>query len=442
MISLEDLGLTRPGGTSPGDSRDGDGGRSGDLHVVGGGSAEKVEEFAPVEPAAGSATAAALYQTWSGNPVTIVNSPPGAGKTTLVTQVVHWLSERAELEVVIATPTVAAAMSVARRLVEVMGPNRIVLRGSSFKTPVEGVLVPASSSIAGVKVSEIGIGRPPVEIRTVASCRMSPPKVDVLVIDEAYQVSFADATAAAEGAEQVLLVGDPGQIGPTMTVDTTPWERSRIAPHHRSPEGFARRSDAVELHLPSTYRLGPVTTAAIAPLYEFEFDSARPDVAVRGMAEVESVTVPASHSVTGPEAMAAVVDRVEHLVGSQADSGAGSFTLGQADVAVLAARNEQTSMLTGLLRTRGLSEVTVGTADRLQGGQWAAAVAVDPFYGSPVGSSHSRSLGRLCVMTSRHIAHLTWVTSDDWRDVIAATSMDDDERDGHVAVREALTAEE
>src|SRR5690606_23120524 len=81
------------------------------------------------------------------------------------------------------------------------------------------------------------------------------------------------------------------------------------------------------------------------------------------------------------------------------------------------------------------------TADRLQGGQWAAVVSLDPFFGSPVGSSHSASLGRLCVMVSRHIAHLTWVTSSDWREVIESTHMDEDDAAAHVAVREAMAAD-
>lgn len=427
MISLEDLGLPSP--PSPAEPT---------IAAV---SDEPIDPFEPVEPEPGSTLAAALYQTWSGTPVTIVDSPPGAGKTTLVTHIVNWLSRRAGLSVTIATPTVAAAESVARRAAEVAGPDTLALVGSSFKQSFDGVLSPnADPDDRLTRKRRIDRGEWVIDVRTVASCRMSPPETDILIIDEAYQVSFADAAAAAENAEQVLLVGDPGQIGPTMTIDTRPWERSRIAPHHRSPEGFAQRDDAVILHLPCTYRLGPVTTAAIAPLYDFTFDSARPDVAVRGMGEVESVIVPASESVTGMEAMRAVVDRVVELVGAELDSEGGTFTLTDRDVAVVAARNEQTSMLTGLLRSHGLEKVTVGTADRLQGGQWAAVVALDPFYGSPVGSSHSRSLGRLCVMVSRHMAHLTWVTSHDWREVIEATPMDDHEQAGHVAVREALLA--
>src|SRR5699024_5756137 len=153
---------------------------------------------------------------------------------------------------------------------------------------------------------------------------------------------------------------------------------------------------------------------------------------------IETVQVQPSETITGSEAMNAVVDRVARLVGLSLHTSGDDLPITGGDVAVLAARNQQTSMLTGMLRDRGLTEVTVGTADRLQGGQWAAVVALDPFYGNPVGSGHSRSLGRLCVMLSRHIAHLTWVTSTDWQQVIDNTTMDKTQREAHVQVRETM----
>ncbi len=78
-------------------------------------------------------------------------------------------------------------------------------------------------------------------------------------------------------------------------------------------------------------------------------------------------------------------------------------------------------MLTGMLEDAGLADVVVGTADRLQGGQWAAVVAADPLIGSNAGSPHTMALGRLAVMLSRHTTHLSWVTRTDWRDALSAS---------------------
>ena len=72
-----------------------------------------------------------------------------------------------------------------------------------------------------------------------------------------------------------------------------------------------------------------------------------------------------------------------------------------------------------LLRGREVDGVTVGTADSLQGGQWAAVVALDPLTGADGHAPHALSPGRLCVMASRHYAHLTWVHDGAWRDALA-----------------------
>src|SRR5699024_7747431 len=142
-----------------------------------------------------------------------------------------------------------------------------------------------------------------------------PGEVDVMIFDEAYQTTFDAATAAADTSPQVLMVGDPGQIGPVNTVDTTPWDGDEVAPHHRAPEGLAGREDAEVLHLPSTFRLGPRTTGVIAPLYDFEFASLRPQARISDLDEIETVQVQPSETITGSEAMNAVVDRVARLVG-------------------------------------------------------------------------------------------------------------------------------
>ncbi len=52
-------------------------------------------------------------------------------------------------------------------------------------------------------------------------------------------------------------------------------------------------------------------------------------------------------------------------------------------------------------------------------------------------SEHALSSGRLCVMTSRHMTHLTWVYDPGWEDVLEQAS--DPEDAGRAAsVRAAL----
>ena len=78
-------------------------------------------------------------------------------------------------------------------------------------------------------------------------------------------------------------------------------------------------------------------------------------------------------------------------------------------MAVVVSHNAQASVVHALLRGRDIVGVTSRTADSLQGGQWAAVVALDPLTGTDGLPAHAASAGRLCVMASGHYAHLTWV---------------------------------
>src|SRR5699024_1140831 len=215
--------------------------------------------------------------------------------------------------------------------------------------------------------------------------------------------------------------------------------RLRVAPADRAPEGFSQRGDAKLLSLPSTFRLGGDSASAIAPLYRFPFDSRRPNVALDGFDEIEALIGPPAAHVAEQSVMAQAVERVQSLIGAGATSDMGVHELVENDIVVLAARNEQVAMLSALLHRAGLGNVTVGTADRLQGGEWAAAVAIDPLFGVTHASGHSAALGRLCVMASRHFAHLTWVGSDDWQQVIERSNeVLGADAQVHTEVREAL----
>src|SRR5699024_6509475 len=81
-------------------------------------------------------------------------------------------------------------------------------------------------------------GKGIVLVNTLKSLQVNKQTVDVLIIDEAYQAPYAEVLAAASEAKQLLLVGDPGQIGPVVTINTAAWDHLDYAPHHRAPEVF------------------------------------------------------------------------------------------------------------------------------------------------------------------------------------------------------------
>ena len=420
---LDDIGLPQPGLGGTGKAKTEPTGSSSVPGLASG----------PTTLVPGSVTAKALLRVWSGAAVSVIDSPPGAGKTQLVSEVVSHLVHAARLRVVTATPTRYQAVSLAHRLVANVDPAKIEVSINGLEP---GVL--PGGLYGGHRSMKVAASA--VQIRTLRSCEMSPPQdFDVMVVDEAYQATFASVAAAAAKVPQLLLVGDPGQIGPVVTVDTSVWERMPDAPHRRAPEVFKSRDDAAYFSIRESYRLGPRSVAAVAPLYDFEFVSARPPrtarlVDGRPLPEITAIEVAVSDDADNELTMRAVADRAAALVsatltGPGIDGDGNPVTLAwdatPADVAVAVSRNSQVSIITGLLAERGhigdpkASNITVGTADRLQGGQWPLVVALDPAAAAGSENEYAMSLGRLGVMISRHTHHLTWLSDASWPEVFA-----------------------
>lgn len=398
----------------------------------------KAEDAAELPPwtslVPGSTLARALYEVVSGRRVTIVDSPPGAGKTTMLVDMALWLAQNMDdMSVIVATPTRAAAQSVAERTAEREARASVVLAMSGLEDDdqVNGVLH---------KDSGFSGGRGDIVVRTMASMAMSTRLVcDLLIIDEAYQSTFAQVIAAAKGARQVLMIGDPGQIGPVVTADTSSLDDRQFPPHLRAPDALRKHDAALTLHLPATYRLGARTVDAISPLYDFSFGSRRPDRVLVGHQEIEHAEVAGGDPrQIASDAVDLAVSRIGETI-RLADGTTERVT--PKDVAIVAGDNITVNAVAGFLRSRNLyPQVMVGTADRLQGGQWHVVVAVDPLASAATISAHHLSLGRLCVMASRHMTSMTWLHTPTWEAAIAEQEdVDPAERDKLVAVRRSLT---
>lgn len=377
-----------------------------------------------------SAAARALMSVWRGDPVTIVDAPPGSGKTRCVEVVLSHLVHRLGIAIHVACYTREQAMAMANRLVVRLPERtvRLVMRGASVD-PAYDPAAPWGSIDARVTVG------------TLASAKHNGSKADLMVVDEAYQATFADVAEAAADIPQLLLVGDPGQIGPVVSVDTSAWSMLRQAPHLRSPEVFGLREDAVRHSIDKTFRLGPVTTQIIQPLYAFPFGSARPDRSIvtdaGALPEVAQLSLGRMDAVDDQNAMAAVVRRAVSFLGAQYEGEDGSRLLDESDVAVVVSRRTQVAIVSAMLAGLGHDRITVGTADKLQGGQWAAVVAVDAAAGLDEVTDYLTALGRLCVMISRHTTHLTWCHADGWHSLL--TRQKTREAALSVSVRSQLT---
>lgn len=359
--------------------------------------------------------ARALFAVWGGDPAVVIDSPPGAGKTHLITHLAHQLHARAGMTVAIAAQTRAQARDVANRTAATGAPT--VLH-QDHNTPRPHDLSPAVERVgrAGINPGAgIVVG---TTARWIWTPEYRPVHFDVMLIDEAYQLTFADLGALGSVADQFVLVGDPGQISPVVTGSTRRWETWASGPHVPAPEALiATHGDHVtRLRLPQTWRLGPDTTDLIAPLYPaLPFTSARPPrhIAVAGsrLPEFEAVPITITAGTADPRIASTIDQHVRALLaGGSVHTSDGARPLDPADVAVIAPHVEQAALAAAALAD--LPDVFVGTINQAQGLQREAVVAVHPLLGHDPEESFARDLGRLCVALSRHQAHARVITDD------------------------------
>lgn len=369
----------------------------------------------PTEHLRNPTLANALFSVWSGDPAVVIDSPPGAGKTHLITHLAHQLHTRAGMTVAIAAQTRAQAIDVAGRTAAIGAPT--VLHVDADKTRPRH-LHPAVT-LTNSKHLRPGAG---VIVATTARWLWVPGNrtahFDVLLIDEAYQLTFADLGALGALADQFVLVGDPGQISPVVTGSTRRWDASPTGPHLPAPQALiaAHGDDVARLRLPQTWRFGPDTTSLLAPLYPaLPFTSARPPLhlAAHGapLPEYRATALTITGGTADPAAIHAAANTVRDLIATATlHAPDGSRPITPDDIAVIAPHVEQAALAAASLAD--LDGLFVGTINQAQGLQREAVVAIHPLLGHDADEGFALDLGRLCVALSRHRAHVTVITDE------------------------------
>ena len=233
--------------------------------------------------------------------------------------------------------------------------------------------------------------------------------VDVLFIDEAGQMSLADAMAASPCARNLVLLGDPQQLDqPLMGAHPPGAERSVLA-HVLGGERVM--PDHLGLFLDGSWRLHPDISAYTSEaFYEGRLSShpGRERMALSGAAalpEAGIVFVPAVHSGRSSESPEEAV-RVAGLVRDLLDSGP-AYT--DAEGAVRRLENDDVVVITPYnAQVRALSEllpgIRIGTVDKFQGQEAPVSIysmATSSPEEAPHGMEFLYSLNRLNVATSR-----------------------------------------
>lgn len=375
------------------------------------------------------ALARALFTVWSGDPAVVVDSPPGAGKTHLITHLAHQLRTRAGMTVAIAAQTRAQALDVANRTAATGAPTALCVRSPRERPAGLDPAVKATSSGAMSAAAH-------VVVATTARWQWSKmPRHDVLLVDEAYQLTFGDLGTLGALADQVVLVGDPGQIAPVVTGSTRRWENWAAGPHVPAPQALvaAHGDDVSVLRLPQTWRLGPDTTALLAPLYPtLPFTSARPprhvtDASGDPLPEYRAVAVARASGPSDPALAMTAADTARSLLaGAHVHDPDGTHPITPDRVAVIAPHVDQAALIAAALAdTPG---VFVGTINQAQGLERDVVVAVHPLAGHAEAEAFGADLGRLCVALSRHRAHLSVVVDGHLPTVLARAGRDEGSR--------------
>lgn len=379
---------------------------------------------------AAEATDAILRDTLHGtHRGVVVDSPPGAGKSTLVVRAALELAD-AGRPLMIVAQTNAQVDDLVLRLAEKNRELPVGRLHSSDTDPYDKALDDLPNVRKSAKAGDLtGLS---VVVSTAA--KWAHVKVDEpwrhAIVDEAYQMR-SDALLAVAGLfERALFVGDPGQLDPFSIVGSEQWAGLSYDPSASAVTTLLAHNPELPQHrLPVSWRLpasaAPLVSDAFYPYTPFRSgtdhgdrrlafavpsDGSGPDRVIDEAAESGwgLLELPARHTPrTDPEAVRAVARVVRRLL--DRDGAATSerapeepLPLTPDRIAVGTAHRDQAAAVRAALAELGVTDVTVDTANRLQGREYDVTVVLHPLSGRPDATAFHLETGRLCVLTSRH----------------------------------------
>jgi hypothetical protein len=387
--------------------------------------------------------AALLEHVERRGPLLVLKAPPGSGKTYVMLRAVALAAHRRQ-RVAVATQTNAQADDLCRRLAQDFPRIAVVRYASAARTAVD-----LGASVAWARAGKEVPSGPAVVVGTTSKWAASTvdEPYDFLFVDEAWQTAWADFMTLAAVAPRFVLVGDPGQIPPVVSIEVARWQTSRRPPHAPAPGVILgdRSLAPTALSLPVTTRLPPDTAALVRAFYDFDFDAwSAPGerrlvagAAGSGSGEDRAIDLLAGGSVAvltvptpdaGPPleedvelaAKAAAVARRLLERGATLVTEDGERALAPGDIGLCASHRVMNTRMLDALGGLATSGVRVDTPERWQGLERQVMIAVHPLSGVVRPTAFDLSTGRLCVMASRHRVGLVLVTWDHVGETLAA----------------------
>lgn len=354
-----------------------------------------------------------------GGKLAVVKAPPGSGKTYSLIEVLSALAAHG-MQIALAAQTNSQADDICHRWAKDHPEVRVARFSSSDLTAADNL--PASVLWVTDK-KELPHG-PGVTVATTAKWSLTDlaAPYDLLAIDEAWQMSWADLMQSALVSEKFLMIGDPGQIPPVVPIDVRRWETSPRAPHEAAPEVVLAEPtlESVRLvgSLPACRRLPNESVDFVKPFYDFDFEAYVP-VGARGLelsngwgdalasGRPLALTIPTPEHGPPIEVDHEIADVTAKVV-SELLGGGTTLRLGDEkrpltpdDIGVTGSHRVMNSAISAALGPRA-NQIRVDTPERWQGLERAVMIAVHPLSGVAEPSAFDLETGRLCVMASRH----------------------------------------
>ena len=371
----------------------------------------------------------------------VVKAPPGSGKSFNLLESLEDAIESGK-RIAIAAQTNNQIDDLCVRFCERYPENEIYRFSSSGHSPSEvfpsGVVVvtdrkdlPQDGSVMIGTVAKLG------------HYDFTNP-YDILLIDEAWQMTWADFLTLRGISSRFIFIGDPGQIPPTVTISVDRWEVSPDAPHRATPDVVLENpdlaTDTTVLNLDVCRRLPYDSVSLVQTFYDFEFeplakegerflkskkssDGSTIDKAIDELSA--SSTVILTHP-TGIDGAPIETDRelaqvTAKVVKRLLDRGCTISTcpeeqekprkLTAEDIGIVSTHNQMNTAIQNELPSE-LSMIRVTTPERWQGLERPVMIAIHPLSGVMFPSSFDLETGRLCVMASRHKSACIFITRD------------------------------
>jgi len=358
----------------------------------------------------------------------VVDSPPGAGKSTLVVRAAAELAGAGERVMVVGQTNEQVDDLTDRLAAE--HPEVPIGRLSAREYAIAERVARHANVRADTSAADLADR--PVVLGTAAKwatvTEAAPWRWAIL--DEAYQMRSDVLLRVAGLFDKALFVGDPGQLDPFSVVQTERWLGLSWDPMSSAVAVLLNHNPDVPVHtLPVSWRLpasaAPVVSEAFYPFGPFRsatgegertlewntrtfgmnaFDLALETAAQSGWALYE---LPHRHTLrTDGEAVRACAGLAARLLQRGAETVSERsyqpLPVTPSRVAVGVAHRDQAQAVRAALAALGVTGVVADTANSLQGREFDVVIVLHPLSGRRDATAFHLEAGRLCVLTSRH----------------------------------------